>query len=194
MSSRLILNICLKVVGVFYALNALNYLPGTISQLVLTWRALSQTPDKDPLNLMINYKLATVVSILIPIVLFVIALVLILKSESLARYLLPTDDSLKDILSTDSSHVILSICIKIFGFFSVISAIPYLSKFASRLWIMKENFKYYDNTGKIDLGSAGIAAALYIGVGLILIFHSDKIAQKLSPAPVSPDGQAYEDS
>ena len=32
-----------------------------------------------------------------------------------------------------------------------------------------------------DLASAGIATALYIGVGLVLIFQSNKIAQKLSP-------------
>lgn len=192
MSTRLILNICLKVVGVFYALKALNYLPSTISQLVLTWQALSQTTDKDPLGMMFNYKLATMVSILIPIVLFVIALVLILKSESLAKYLLPADDSLKEILPSDASNVILSICIKIFGFFSVLSAIPYVSRFASRLWIVKENIKYYDTTGKIDLGSAGIATALYIGVGLVLIFHSDKIAQKLSPTPMSMGGDGVE--
>ena len=192
MSTRLILNICLKVVGVFYALKALNYLPRTISQLVLTWQALSKTPDKDPLGMMFNFKLATMVGILIPIVLFFIALVLILKSESLAKYLLPTDDSLKEILPSDASNVILSICIKIFGFFSVLSAIPYVSRFASRLWIMKKNLRYYDTTGKIDLGSAGIAAALYIGVGLVLIFHSDNIAQKLSPDPVSLEGEGVE--
>lgn len=191
MSTRLMLNICLKVVGVFYALKALNYLPSTISQLVLTWHAWSQQ-DKDPLGMMFNYKLAAVVSILIPIVLFVIALVLILKSESLARYLVPTDDSLKDILPSDSSNVVLSICIKIFGFFSVLSAVPHVSRFASRLWIMKENIKYYDKTGKIDLGTAGIAVALYIGVGLILIFHSDNIAQKLSPDPVFLEGEGVE--
>jgi hypothetical protein len=193
MSTRLILNICLKVVGVFYALKALNYLPSTISQLVLTWNTWSQQ-DKYSLGMMVDFKLAIVVSILIPIVLFVIALVLIIKSESLARYLLPTDDSLKEVLPSDSSNVVLNICIKVFGFFSVLSAIPYLSKFASRLWIVKENIKYYDTTGKIDLGTAGIASALYIGVGLILIFHSDKIAQKLSPAPMSQQGQALEDS
>ena len=111
MSTRLILNICLKVVGVFYALKALNYLPGNISQLVITWQAFGKTPDKDPLGMIFNYKLATIVSILIPIVLFAIALALILKSESLARYLIQTEDSLKEILPSDSSHVILSICI-----------------------------------------------------------------------------------
>lgn len=193
MSTRLILNICLKVVGVFYALKAINYLPSAISQLVLMWHTWSEK-DKYPLDMMANYKLATTVSILIPIILFVIALVLILKSESLARYLLPADDSLKEVLPSDASNVVLSICIKIFGFFSVLSAIPYVARLASRLWIIRENLKYYDTTGKIDLGTAGIASVLYIGVGLILIFHSDKIAQKLSPAPMSPDGQALEDS
>ena len=57
---------------------------------------------------------------------------------------------------------------------------------------MKENIKYYDKTGKIDLGTAGIAVALYIGVGLILIFHSDNIAQKLSPDPVFLEGEGVE--
>ena len=46
MSSKTILNICLKVVGVYYALNALNMFPSTISQLVLTWDAMKNV-DKN---------------------------------------------------------------------------------------------------------------------------------------------------
>jgi hypothetical protein len=97
-----------------------------------------------------------------------------------------------NIPASDSSHMVLSICIKVFGFFSVLSTIPYVSRFASRLWIMKEDIKYYDKTGKIYLASAGIATALYIGVGLSLIFRSDKIAQKLSPELMPFEGEAVE--
>ena len=48
MNSRAVLNICLKVVGVFYALKALNMLPSTITQVIFTWDAWKYTAEGDP--------------------------------------------------------------------------------------------------------------------------------------------------
>jgi hypothetical protein len=151
MKTDTVLNICLKVLGVFYALKALNMLPSTISQVVLTWDVWQQAGEHDPLRMMVNYKVASMVSVLIPILLFVIAL--------------PMNA--------------MAISIKIFGFFSVLSAVPHLSNLLSRYWIMRENLRLYDNTGKIELASSAICTVLYVGVGLLLIFFSSALAKKL---------------
>ena len=179
MRSKTILNICLKVVGVYYALNALNMLPSTISQLILTWDAWKYAAEDDPMRMMINYKLASVLSILIPILLFVLALIIIFKSESIVNFLLKDDDASEQTLSDNLSDTALDISIKIFGFFSFLSSIPHLSKLLSRYWIMKGNIKLYDNTGKIELVSSAISVVLYILVGFLLIYYSKPLSQRL---------------
>lgn len=179
MSSKTILNICLKVVGIYYALNALNMIPSTVSQLILTWEAWKRTAENDPVGLMLNYKLASFFSILIIILLFVFALLIILKSDKIVNFLLKNDEASNITLSDNFAFTALDISIKIFGLFSVIYSIPSLSKLLSRYWIMKESIKFYDNTGKIELASAGISAVLYILVGLLLVFYSRPLSQRL---------------
>ncbi len=180
MTVRLILGICFKVIGVFYALKALNMFPQTITQLAFTWDLLKATAGKDPLMLTINYKLAVVGGLLIPVLLFGIALILILKSDRIAILLDPREESVDSALPDTFPKAALSICIKIFGFFSILSSVPHLSELLSRWWIMKAQLKYYDTSGKIGLTSAVMSIVLYVGVGSLLIMYSDSISQKLS--------------
>ena len=179
MSSNTILNICLKVVGVYYALNALNMLPSTVSQLVLTWDAMKNADQNDSLGMMLNYKLASVLSVIIPILLVGIALIVIFKSEKIVTYLVKKDEITKPISSENNFNFAFDISIKIFGFFSLFSSVPYLSKLLSRYWIMKDNLKLYDNTGKIELASAGITAVIYIVAGLLLLVYSATLSERL---------------
>jgi hypothetical protein len=180
MKTDTVLNICLKVLGVFYALKALNMLPSTISQVVLTWDVWQQAGEHDPLRMMVNYKVASMVSVLIPILLFVIALFLVFKSENIVRFLCSRQDLSSDAAIADNLPMnAMTISIKIFGFFSVLSAVPHLSNLLSRYWIMRENLRLYDNTGKIELASSAICTVLYVGVGLLLIFFSSALAKKL---------------
>jgi hypothetical protein len=178
MDSRSLFNICLKVLGVYYALSALNMLPSTISQIALFWDSWKYTPQADPLKLMVNYKIASLVGIIIPVLLFLFSLLIIVKSEKIAAFLLKKE--LPNNASSDNlSITALNFSIKIFGFFSVLSSIPYVSDLLSSYWVMRENLKFYDNTGKIKLASSGISAVLYVCIGLLLIFYSSGIADKL---------------
>ena len=180
MKTDTLLNICLKVLGIFYALKALNMLPSSISQVILTWDVWHQAAEHDTLRIMVNYKVASIVSMLIPILLFVIALLLVLKSEYIVRFFCSREDLSSDVTSTDGLPMnAMNISIKIFGLFSVLSAVPHLSKLLSRYWIMRENLKLYDNLGKIELASSAISTVLYVGVGLLLIFSSSVLAKKL---------------
>lgn len=182
MSSKSILNISLKVTGVYYALGALNMLPSGIAQIVLFWDSWKYTAHNDPLKLMINYKSASLVGLLIPILLFLFALLIIFKSEKITNFLLRKEEPLNNARLNDLSITVLNFSIKIFGFFSLLSSIPYVSDLLSNYWVMRENLKLYDNTGKIKLASSGISIVLYVCIGLILIFCSSGIADKLLKA------------
>ena len=182
MTSKSLLNICLKVMGVYYALSALNMLPSSISQIVIFWDAWKYTAEKDPLAMMINYKIASLVGLFIPILLFLFALLIILKSEKIANFLLRKEEFLDNPPSDGLASNALNFSIKIFGFFSILSSIPFISDLLSNYWVMRENLKFYDKMGKIKLASFGISAILYITVGLILIFYSSVIADKLLEA------------
>ncbi len=182
MSLKSIFNICLKITGVYYALSALNMLPLTISQIVLFWDSWKYTPQNDPLKLMVNYKIASLVGFFIPIFLFLFSLLIIFKSEKIATFLLRKEELPNNAYLDNLSITALNFSIKIFGFFSVLSSIPYVSDLLSSYWVMRENLKFYDNTGKIKLASSGISAVLYVTVGLLLIFYSSVIADKLLKA------------
>ena len=174
MNSKNILNICLKVVGIYYALSALNMLPSTITQLIITWDAWKIASEDDPMALMINFKLASVMSILIPILLFIISLIIVFKSKSITNFIVKKEEEPHFTISDNISYTALDISIRIFGFFSVLSAIPHLSELISRCLIMKDQIKLYNKTAKIDLASSGISAVLYISIGLLLIFRGFK--------------------
>lgn len=81
MNSRAIINLCLKVMGVYYALSALNMLPTNVTQIILTWDSWKFAAKDDPLQLMLNYKFAALANLLIPVLLFIISLFVIFKSE-----------------------------------------------------------------------------------------------------------------
>jgi len=182
MSLKSIFNVCLKVMGVYYALSALNTLPTSISQMVMFWGAWKYTTQNDPLRIMINYKTASLIGLLIPILLFFFSLLIIFKSEKISNFLLKREGSINnthwDILPTSA----LNISIKIFGFFSLLTAIPFVSDLLSNYWVMREDLKLYDVTGKIKLASFGISVLLYVCIGVILIFYSSVIADKLLKA------------
>ena len=153
MNSRPILNICLKVMGVYYALSALNMLPSSISQVILFWGAWKQTVRSDPLNIMVNFKSASLVGLFIPILLFLLALFIIFKSEKIVNLLLRKEEPHNNAPLNDLSFTALNLSIKIFGFFSFLSSIPYVSDLLSNYWVMKENLKLYDYNGPQNVDS-----------------------------------------
>lgn len=179
MSNKVILNIGLKIMGVYYALGALNMLPSSITQMVLFWDAWKPTTQNNPLISMHTFRMATFAGILIPVLLFFLASLIVFKSERICNFLLRKERNLNSDFSNDSSDTVLNYSIKIFGFFSLLSSIRYISEVLSQCWVMKENLSFYDNHTKINFASSGISAILYICVGLILIFYSRVIADKL---------------
>ncbi len=180
MGSKAIFNLCLKVVGVYYALKALNMLPATITQSVLTWNAWRYTDRDGAMGMMLNYKLASVLSVIIPLLLFILALLIILNSEKIVNLLIKKDASTDKDTSSHLAVIALDLSIKIFGVFSLFSSVPYFSKLLSRYWIMKENLRLYDNTGKIELASSGTTAVVYLVAGFLLLFYSDPLSKKIT--------------
>jgi hypothetical protein len=168
--------------GVYYALSALNMIPSSVSQIILFWGAWKYTAESDPLKMMVNFKTASLVGLLIPILLFFFALFIIFKSEKIVSLLFRKEEPLNNAPLNDLPFTALNLSIKIFGFFTFLSSIPYVSDLLSNYWVMRENLKLYDNTGKIKLTSSGISIVLYVCIGLILIFYSRGIADKLLKA------------
>lgn len=180
MNSKSIFNICLKVMGVYYALNSLNMLPSSVSQTILFWDAMNRNSQNDSIGMMVNFKSASIAGLLIPILLFLFALLIIFKSENIANYLFRKDEPLNSEHLDSLSITVFNLCIKIFGFFAVLSSIPYVADLLSNYWVMRENLKFYDDPGKIKNASSAISAVLYIIIGLVLIFNSSTLANKLS--------------
>ena len=160
MTSKSLLNICLKIMGVYYALSALNTLPASILQTVMFWNAMQYSRQNDPLSTMISYRAASLVGLLIPLLLFFFSLLIIFKSEKISNFVLKRGDSVTthaDILPAAA----LNIPIKISGFFSLLTAVPYVSDLLSNYWVMKENLKLYELSAKIKLASSAICVVLY---------------------------------
>jgi hypothetical protein len=108
-------------------------------------------------------------------------LLIIFKSEKISNFVLKRGDSVTthaDILPATA----LNISIKIFGFFSLLTAVPYVSDLLSNYWVMKENLKLYELSAKIKLASSAICVVLYICIGLIIIFYSSPITDRLLKA------------
>ncbi len=179
MSSRFLLNICLKIIGVYYATSALNKLSSTIMQTFFMWNVWSDAARKDPLGLMINYKIAFIMSLLLPILLFLLASLIVCKSEYIVSVLLRKEGSSDNVLLDAPASTALNFAIKIFGFFSVLSSIPYVSELLSKCWVMRDNLQFLDTRGKSELASSGVSVVLYISVGVVLVFYSSVIATRL---------------
>jgi hypothetical protein len=178
MNSRTIINLCLKVMGVYYALSALNMLPTNVSQIILTWDSWKFAAKDDHLQLLLNFKFAALANLLIPVLLFIISLFVIFKSERISTFILKSEDSFQgEKLDNDN---LLNISIKIFGFFSILSSIPPISSLLSKYVVMKDSILLYDDKGKIELASSALEALLYILAGAILIYYSADIAKRVS--------------
>ena len=161
--------------GVYYALSALNTLPASILQTVIFWNAGQFNRQNDPLGTMMSLSL---VGILIPFLLFFFSLLITFKSEKISNFVFKRGDSVTthaDILPATA----LNISIKLFGFFSLLTAIPYVSDLLSNYWVMKENLKLYELSAKIKLASSAISFVLYVCIGFILIFYSSAITDRL---------------
>ncbi len=179
MSSKSIFNICLKVIGVYYALSSLNMLPSSIGQTILFWNTMNHNNQNDSLGMMVNIKSASIVSMVIPTLLFLFSLLIIFKSQNISNYLLEKDEPLAIEHSDSLSITVLNFCIKMFGFFAILSSIPYLADLLSIYWVMRENLKFYDDPSKIKYASSAISAVLYIIIGLVLILNSSMLANRL---------------
>jgi hypothetical protein len=178
MNSKSILNVCLKVMGMFYALSALNTLPSSISQIILTWDAWKPAAKGDPLEMMLNFKSAALASLFTPMIIFIISLVIIFKSEKISSFILKSEDSFSCIQLDHKK--ILCISIILFGLFSILSAIPSISSVLSKYLIMTDSIKLYDNKAKIELAYSALRALLYILAGAFLIRYSPSISKKVS--------------
>ncbi|HYA13817.1 MAG TPA: hypothetical protein VEF33_05715 [Syntrophales bacterium] len=128
---------------------------------------------------MINYRIASILSFLIPILLFLLALLIIFKSEQIGTFLLRKDQVPTDEQSIRLSDTALNISIKVFGIYSILSSIPHIASLLSTYLVMRENVKYFDNQGMIKLASSGVSTILYVGVGIGLIFYSKALANKI---------------
>jgi len=178
MNSRAILNICLKVVGVYYVLNALNMLPSSISQAILMRNSWDHAFIDGNFQMMLNLKVVTFVSLLIPLILFIISTIVIFYSEKISTFILESEENLT--INSEVDNKILNISIKIFGFFSLISAVPPLTSLISKYLIMGNKIKLYDNTAHIEIASFAFRVVLYICIGCFLIRYSNSIAEKIS--------------
>ena len=179
MNSRSLLNICLKVIGVYYALSALNMLPSSITQILLTWNVWSATARRDPFGLMVNYKIAFLMSVLIPILLFLFASLILFKSEYIVNVLLRKEGTFDNVPLDAPAITALNFAVKIFGFFSLLSSIPHVSELISKCWVMRDDLQVLDSRAKIELASSGVSVVLYLAVGVVLVFYSRLIANKL---------------
>ena len=177
MNSRSVLNLCIKVMGIYYALSALNMLPSSISQTILTWDSWKYAAKDDSLQMMMNFKVAALASMMIPLILFAISLLIVFNSEKICNFILKDEDSC---YGEKWKNDILNIAIKMFGFFSLLSAIPPISSLLSKYWIMKDSIKLYDKTAKIELTSSGLRAFIYILVGVFLVLCSSAVAKRVS--------------
>jgi hypothetical protein len=164
--------------GVFYALKALNMILSNTSQIILFWGEWDHINQYDP-RMMANFKSASIAELLLPILFFFIALFIIFKSENIADYLLRKEDPLNSEHSDYLSISVLNFCIKIFGFFAILSSIPHVADLLSKYWVMSEKLNFYDDPSKIHIASSAISAVLYIIIGLVLVFYSSTIANKL---------------
>lgn len=178
MNFKITLNICLKVVGICYALKALDRLLSGIPQILLFWGSWKMSVDNDLLQTMLNYKASILASLFMPLILFAISLVVIFKSDNITRAIFKDEDDTRDL--NWGNVKILNISIKIIGFFSFLSSIPPIASLLSKYWIMKDSIKLYDNKAKIELASSGFLAILYICFGIFLIICSAYVAEKVS--------------
>jgi uncharacterized Tic20 family protein len=148
-------------------------------QTFFMWNVWSDATRKDPLGLMINYKIAFIMSLLLPILLFLLASLIVWKSEYIVSVLLRKEGSSDNVLLDAPASTALNFAIKIFGFFSVLSSIPYVSELLSKCWVMRDNPQFLDTRGKTQLASSGVSVVLYISVGVVLVFYSSVIATRL---------------
>lgn len=177
MNSKSIFNVCLKVMGMFYALSALNMLPSSITQIILTWDAWETFAKDDP-GMMLNFKSAALAGLFTPMIIFVFSLVIIFKSEKISSFILNNEDSFSCIQLDHKK--ILCISIILIGLFSILSAIPSISSVLSKYLIMTDSIKLYDNKAKIELATSALRALLYILAGAFLIRYSTSITKKFS--------------
>jgi hypothetical protein len=145
------------------------------------WNAGQYNRQNDPFGTTISYRTISLIGLLIPFLLFFFSLLIIYKSEKISNFVFKRGDSVTthaDILPGTA----LNISIKIFGFFSLLTAIPYVSDLLSNYWVMKENLRLYELSAKIKLASSAISFLLYVCIGLILIFYSSAITDRLLKA------------
>ncbi len=179
MDSKAILNVSIKVVGIFYALSAFSVLMTDIAQTIVSWDLFTHTSQGDLVSKMMEVKITYATIAATRIILFVIALILIFNSEKITTRILKENSSAA--ISTNITHIsILDLSIKIIGVFALLSAIPYISVVASKYWIMKDKLTLLDPNGKIQLTASVLSLVLYFCVGCVFIVYSDAIASKLS--------------
>jgi len=177
MNSKVTLNLCLKVVGIFYALSALNTLPSSISQIILTWDAWRPAVQDDPFKMMLNFKAAALASLCTPLIVFAISLAVILKSEKITSLILKNEDQVSS-GGVDLTKI-LTVSMILLGFFSLLSSIPSISSVLSKYLIMKNNIKLFDDKAKIELAYSALRAILYIFAGVFLLRYSVPITKKV---------------
>ncbi len=174
------MNTSLKIVGVFYALSALNMLLVDTTQTILSWDLFRNFPPRDLISKMSEIEITFAAIALTRVVLFAISLTVIFKSEWIVNKIVKGGYDLEGLSPDIPSISIFDTAIKIFGFFSILSAIPYVSDVLSKYCIMKNKVELLDSHSKIALTSSGLSAILYLCTGLLLVFYSTILAEKLT--------------
>jgi hypothetical protein len=184
MSLKSIFDVCLKVMGVYYVLGALSGLLATLLQSIVFWDSWKDENQNGQLYIALLAGFFTYA------LFFLVALLIIFKSQKVATLLLKKEESSVNAHLDNSSDTALNFSIKLFGFFSILSAIPHVSSLLSRYWVMRDKLALYDNSAMINLTSSGISAVLYISMGLALIFYSSVITDKLLKADLERGKEA----
>jgi len=181
MHSKAILNISIKIVGIFYALSSISVLLTDIAQTIVSWDLFTHTSQHDIVSKMMEIKITYATIAATSIILFFISLFLIFHSEKVTTRILKEDNSSS--IPTNITHLSLfDISIKVIGVFTLLSSIPYISDLASKYWIMKDKLMLLEANGKIELSASVLSLVLHFFVGFLFIFYSESIASKLSRA------------
>jgi len=128
-----------------------------------------------------SYTIIVLAVLLNPLITLVVAGVVIIKSNKISNIIAPDNDY----LNFDNIKVedLINVAIKILGFCSILFAIPYIAKILSKLWAFNNyNIKLFDiiyDPKEIDFVSLLLTCLLYVFIGVVLIFNSKSIVNRI---------------
>jgi hypothetical protein len=174
MNLRSLLNVSIKVIGIYYTLSSLYDLTYAIPELILLWSAWKKPSPDFSVEI---FKNSVILNVFVPILFIPFLIWIVFKSEKIVNYLLKHDDTADQPFSGDISIHLLNISVKLFGLYSILLSISNLSEFMTNTWAIKEEYKYYEYAFKLEYASLGVTGVLYILAGVGLIYYSKPLSQ-----------------